>query len=89
MLTPESAVAAGTASGASVDVPAGSWRELRFWPHEVGTDGWSVPLAAKLDVETDAGRVSHAVPPSEEPWLISVDGTPSTVRITLPEPSGA
>ena len=77
------------ATAATAKLPAGAWRELRVWPHEVTADGWSVPLAARLDVETAAARASHVVPPSDEPFVIPLDGSPSTVQVTLAEASGA
>lgn len=84
---PLDGVAAATGTVAQVDLPAGRWRELRVWPHEVTAAGWSIPLAAQLDVDGTSGPVRRALPASDEPQIVPVDGRPAAARITLLEGS--
>ncbi len=79
----------GSDTAATVELPAGAWRELRVWPHEVGTDGWSVQLAADVEVHGSTGRADTHLPSSASPFVIPVDGQPAVIRIQLEEPAHA
>jgi hypothetical protein len=70
---------------ASAVVPAGPWHELRIWPHEVSSDGWSSRLAA--DVAIDRQPVAG----SRGNWdiVVPTDGAAMTVQFILPEATGA
>jgi len=78
-------LAATPGDAVAISIPAGPWRELRLWPHEVTTDGWSLPLAAELDVTTESGVERHTLAPSSEPQVVAVDGAAAEVRIRLGE----
>jgi len=73
----------------TADVPAGRWRELRVWPHEVMHDGWSIPLRAEIELETDGHTVRRSIGPSPDPFIAAVDGRPAIVRIRLGDGSHA
>jgi hypothetical protein len=74
---------------ATADVPAGRWRELRVWPHEVMRDGWSVPLPAELELESDGETIRRSIAPSPDPVVVEFDGRAAIVRIRLGEAPGA
>jgi hypothetical protein len=64
---------------ATVAVPAGAWRELRVWPHEVSASGWSTGLAAQLRVNGE-GPTNVA---ADGPGLLAVDGQPLILQLRL------
>lgn len=81
----EAPVEGATREQVATVVPAGPWRELRVWPHEVSVDGWSTGLAA--EVEIDGQRADGSGAPGD--LLVPIDGAPTTIRIGLKEGSGA
>lgn len=66
---------------ATADLPAGAWREVRVWPHEVSADGWSTSLDAEVEVN------GLGATPGSDPRLFPHDGTAATVQIRLAEAS--
>jgi hypothetical protein len=72
---PWDATSGGTATAT---VPAGAWRELRVWPHEVSADGWSTSLEAEVEVNGKG-----TMPNQDRQVLIPTDGTAATVLIRL------
>jgi hypothetical protein len=89
VIVPQAPIDGMSAHLLTADVPAGRWRELRVWPHEVMHDGWSVPLRAQIELEADGHTVRHAIGPSPDPFIAALDGRPAIVRIRLEDVSNA
>lgn len=69
----------------AAELPAGRWRELRVWSHEVTSDGWSVPLAASIEIQTATGTRRETIAASSDPVVVAVDGQAAVIRIQLVE----
>ena len=80
----DATIGSGTSAPSAVaSLPAGPWREIRIWPHEVSIDGWSTGLAASVEIATDGDVARHELDPTPDPVLLPVDGRPATIRIQI------
>ncbi len=85
----ETPIGSGTSAPTAVtSLPAGPWREIRIWPHEVSIDGWSTGLAASVEMVTDGAVEAHELEPTPDPVLLPVDGRPVTIRIQIKGAAG-
>jgi hypothetical protein len=67
----------GAGVAVAAEVPAGAWRELRVWPHEVSADGWSTVLAAEFQLN-GGGPMD-----TDDRGLVLIDGQPLIVDVRV------
>ena len=74
---------AGSAPVGEVALPAGTWRELRVWPHRVTADGASAGLAATVEIAEDASVRRMEVQAGSDPVVFPISGSPANITVRI------